>query len=82
MLRKFALLAILLSALNVSAAWDIFQSYAILDYGDGNSFYAGGINSDGAAAYDGNYFGFFRQGETLTLNGGELKTFKNGSSNV
>jgi hypothetical protein len=82
MLRKLALMAVLLSALNVSAAWDIFQSYATLDYGDGNSFYAGGYNPDLGTTYDGQYYGFFRAGDTFMLNGGELKTFKNGSSNV
>lgn len=76
------MLAILLSALNVSASWDIFQSYAVLDYGDGNIFHAGGINSDAATSFDGQYYGFFRTGDTFTLNGGELKTFKNSGSNV
>ncbi|MCH2197367.1 MAG: T9SS type A sorting domain-containing protein [Flavobacteriales bacterium] len=82
MLRRIVVLAFLLPAISAFADWDIFQSYAIIDFGDGNNFRAGGFNADGAASYNTYHYGFFRQGDTFTLNGGELKTFKNGSSNV
>ena len=64
------------------AAWDIFQSYVILDSGSGDQFLAGGLNADGATAFAGTDLGDFTATDALTLNGGELKTYKNGSSNV
>ena len=64
------------------AAWDIFQSYVILDSGSGDQYLAGGINADGASAFAGTDLGDFTAADALTLNGGELKTYKNGGSNV
>ena len=64
------------------AAWDIFQSYAVIDAGNGNLFRAGGINADLADSFSGTYFGHFKTTDTFLLDGGELKTYKNGSSNV
>ena len=64
------------------AAWDIFQSYVILDSGSGDQYLAGGINADGATAFNGTDLGDFTASDALTLNGGELKTYKNGGSNV
>ena len=58
----------------------IFQSYVILDIDSGgNSYYAGGINSDGAPSFDGQTY---NPVNSMTLNGGELKTYKNGGSDV
>ena len=68
--------------LQSQAAWDIFQSYVILDSGSGDQYLAGGVNSDGASAFAGTDLGDFTAADALTLNGGELKTYKNGSSNV
>jgi hypothetical protein len=59
----------------------IFQTYIILDVDNGgNNYYAGGINSDGATTIfnDSNY----NTPSSLILKGGEIKTFKNGGSNV
>ena len=64
------------------AAWDIFQSYVILDSGSGDQYLAGGLNADGASAFAGTDLGDFTAADALTLNGGELKTYKNGGSNV
>ena len=64
------------------AAWDIFQSYVILDSGSGDQFLAGGLNADGATAFAGTDLGNFTTADALTLNGGELKTYKNSGSNV
>ena len=64
------------------AAWGVFQSYVILDSGSGDQYLAGGINADGASAFAGTDLGDFTAADALTLNGGELKTYKNGSSNV
>lgn len=65
------------------AAWDIFQSYVIIDDGIQEVYFAGGINSDAAAStFAGTDLGDFTATDALTLNGGELKTYKNGSSNV
>ena len=64
------------------AAWDIFQSYVILDSGGGDQYLTGGINADGASTFDGTDLGDFTAADALTLNGGELKTYKNSGSNV
>ena len=72
----------LLNPSQSQAAWDIFQSYVILDSGGGDQYLAGGINADGASTFDGTDLGDFTAADALTLNGGELKTYKNGSSNV
>jgi hypothetical protein len=58
----------------------IFQSYIVLDVNNGgNQFLAGGINSDNAPSFGGSNFGTVT---SLVLNGGELKTFKNGGGDV
>ena len=64
------------------AAWDIFQSYVILNSGSGDQYFAGGFNPDGASAFAGTDLGDFTAADALTLNGGELKTYKNSGSNV
>ena len=64
------------------AAWDIFQSYVILDSGSGDQYLAGGINADLASEFNGTDLGDFTAADALTLNGGELKTYKNDNSNV
>ena len=76
------LLTGLLTSSSAMADWGIYQSYIIVDDGEGNAYYAGGINSDNAIAFNGFDLGTFAQGSSLTLNGGELKTWKNGNSNV
>ena len=80
-LITLSVLCVLFSA-TAYADWGIFQTYAIIDFGDGNDFRAGGNNADGAPSYDDYYYGFFRSTDTFVLNGGQLKTYKNGSSNV
>ncbi|MFM1931048.1 MAG: hypothetical protein RL226_351 [Bacteroidota bacterium] len=82
MIRSLLLILALASSTISFGAWDIFQSYAILDFGSGNDFRAGGENADAALTFAGTYYGSFRPSDTFILNGGELKTFKNGSSNV
>ena len=77
-----SLLACSLFSTPAFAAWDIFQSYVIIDAGSGNQFLAGGYNADAATAFNGSDLGTFAASDALTLNGGELKTYKNGSSNV
>jgi uncharacterized protein (TIGR02145 family) len=77
-----SLLACSLFSTPAFAAWDIFQSYVIIDAGSGNQFLAGGYNADAAATFSGSDLGAFAASDALTLNGGELKTYKNGSSNV
>ena len=74
---------LLFSWIYASADWGIYQSYVILDSGSGNSFWAGGENADGVhPSIDGAQLGVFGEGSSLMLIGGELKTWKNGSSNV
>jgi len=74
--------ACFLLPLHSQAAWDIFQSYVILDSGSGDQYLAGGLNADGATAFAGTDLGDFTAADALTLNGGELKTYKNSGSNV
>ncbi len=58
----------------------IFQTYIVLDInGSSNQFLAGGINADGAPSFDGGAYGTVT---SLVLNGGEMKTFKNGGGDV
>lgn len=68
-------------AIQVFADSGIFQTYIILDIDNGgNSYYAGGINSDGATSiFNGSNF---NTPSSLILKGGEIKTFKNGLSDV
>ncbi|MDG1381532.1 MAG: FISUMP domain-containing protein, partial [Flavobacteriales bacterium] len=63
--------------------WGIFQTYAILNDGSSDAYYAGGANPDNVhPAFGGVDLGNFSSSETLTLNGGEIKTYKNNSANV
>ena len=84
--RSLPLVALFLTALfttsSVRADWGIYQSYIIVDAGGGNAYYAGDYNSDNATAFNALNLGTVAQGASLTLNGGELKTWKNGNSNV
>jgi hypothetical protein len=82
MLRKILLLALVVCSTQAFAAWDLFQTYAIIDFGDGNNYRAGGFNADAAPTVEPYYYGFFNTGDSFILNGGEINTFKNGASNV
>ncbi|MDG1159199.1 MAG: hypothetical protein P8N19_06875 [Flavobacteriales bacterium] len=83
MLKKILLgLFALVLAVPAFAGWGIFQTYAVIDAGNGNTFRAGGANADGAAVVNGYHYGFFNTNDTFILNGGEVKTFKNGGGNV
>ena len=80
---RLCLLAIGLAlSFTASADWGIFQSYIITDSGLGNEYRAGSINADGAVSYIGYNYGVFPAGGSFILNGAELKTFKNGGSDV
>ncbi|SHG40410.1 T9SS type A sorting domain-containing protein [Winogradskyella jejuensis] len=80
MIKKLLTLFIIFSNLSLAQNAGIFQTYAILDSGSGNTYYAGGFNADGAPnVFNGQNFGVLT---TLTLNGGEIKTFKNGGGDV
>ena len=72
----------LMATLSAFAGSGIYQTYAIIDRGSGNQYFAGGINNDAGTAFNGFSLGTFCPGATLKLNGGEVKTFKNGISNV
>jgi len=61
--------------------WGFTQSYAIIDDGT-SSYLAGGINTDNAAGFANAELGDFYTDGTLTLVGGEIKTYKNGGANV
>jgi len=64
--------------------WGIWQSYVTLDAGLGNNYRAGGLNPDAVhPSFAGADLGAFAStGSTLSLNGGEIKTYKNNSANV
>jgi trimeric autotransporter adhesin len=78
------LLCLLLGS--VAPAWagtGIFQTYAIVNAnGAGNTYRAGGANADAAVSFAGFNYGSFTSASTLVLNGGEVKTFKNGTGDV
>jgi hypothetical protein len=90
-MKKFnSLFVALFLALSTTthAAWDIFQTYVVIDRGSGNEFYAGSRNADAATQWEttnGPFFshlGRYTTGGSLILRGGETKTFKNGGSDV
>lgn len=83
-IRTILLFAIsLLLSMPGFAEWNISQSYVIVDNGSGDQELAGGINPDGATVFAGINFGSFDYSTgSLEFNGGEIKTFKNGNSNV
>ncbi|MBT6163978.1 MAG: hypothetical protein HOH92_09775, partial [Crocinitomicaceae bacterium] len=76
------LVAALLSASSLLADWGVYQSYVILDLGNGSQYFAGGENADNATNFDGFDLGSFASGSSMSLRGGELKTWKNNASNV
>jgi hypothetical protein len=80
---KTFLFTILISASTVLYAQTsgIYQTYAITSTGS-NAYYAGGANSDGATSFNGLDLGDFTSSSTLTLNGGEIKSWKNSGGNV
>ncbi len=81
-------IALLFAALQISiassAAWDIWQAYAIININStGSTDYQAGLDgTDPAASLVDAYFGRFSSGQSIVINGGHVKTYKNGSSNV
>lgn len=75
--------AILLST-SASGAWDIWQAYLIVNVnGGGNSYWQAGLDgTDPTPSFVNNYYGRFSSGQSLILDGVEVKTYRNGSSNV
>lgn len=80
-LRSLFLAAfVLISGSLAAQSVGIFQTYIVLDVnGSGNQFLAGGNNADGAPAFNGMNFGAVT---SLSLSGGEAKTFKNSGGDV
>lgn len=83
-IRCIALAAMLIVSVNTHAASGIFESYGIIKINASTNVYydmqATTVNPD----FQGANFGTFNTGvgNTLTLVGGEIKTFKNGGSDV
>ena len=82
LLASLCVLALSLTPFQSQAAWDIYQSYVIVDSGEGNEYLAGGINAASSSSFHGTDLGDFTSSDALILNGGELLTYKNGNSNV
>ena len=82
MLRLVIAVFSVFTFVEASADWGFFQSYIILDSGPGDHYYAGGANAESATQFGGLELGTITEGTALILNGGEMKTWKNGSSNV
>lgn len=80
-LYLFILLA-LLPNISFSQNAGIFQTYIVINNGASDSWYAGGINSDGAASFNGQNLGSFSNSSTLLIKGGEIKTYKNNGGDV
>ncbi len=81
MLRQLLnlLLAFSISITSVFADAGIFQTYVIINSGLGNMYSAGGANADGALGFNGTGYA---TPASLTLNGGEIKSYKNNGSDV
>ena len=77
-----AVIAGLVFVFSARADWGIFLTYAFLDAGDGMIGYAGNSNADGVPSFVGTSFTFVEGQSSFTLEGGEIKTWKNGGSNV
>ena len=66
-----------------AAMYGIFESYVVLNVnGGGNVFYDAGANTANPNFHGANLGTFNPSINSLILNGGEVKTFKNGSGNV
>ncbi|MEM8601185.1 MAG: T9SS type A sorting domain-containing protein [Bacteroidota bacterium] len=76
--------ALLLSAAPAFAQQTgLFQTYAIIDQTGAGDFYAGGLNADNAPlSFSGTNFAEFSSSSVFLLDGGEVKTFKNGGGDV
>lgn len=85
MKRLFTFVTVLfMSASSLLAGTGIFQTYVILDIGGGTIYRAGGNNADNAVTYTSmtNLGTHISGGSTLTLKGGEMKTWKNSGGDV
>jgi uncharacterized protein (TIGR02145 family) len=79
------LVPVLLTTIFVTPAladWGIFQTYIFLESEGVALGYAGNSNADGAPFLTSESFSFVENQGELTLIGGEVKTWKNGASNV
>ena len=77
-------LVLMLFSLTANASWDIWQAYIITNVnGGGNSYQQAGLDgSDPTVSFVNRYYGRFSSGQSLVIAGGEVKTYKNGASNV
>ncbi len=67
----------------VFASSGIWQTYVVISLNGGdNAFYAGSTNPDNSTLWASVDLGTITSATTLILKGGEIKTFKNGSSDV
>ncbi|NUN08890.1 MAG: hypothetical protein HUU54_06920, partial [Ignavibacteriaceae bacterium] len=80
---KKVLLLIIFCSVYLYSASGIWQTYVVISLnGGGNSFYAGSTNPDNGTRWDAVNLGTITSTTTLVLKGGEVKTFKNGGSDV
>jgi hypothetical protein len=84
-LLRLSLLTVLLAvSFTTHAAWDIWQAYIITNVNSGgNTYQQAGLDlSDPTTTMVNRYYGRFTTGNSLVIAGGEIKTYKNGSSDV
>ncbi|MCC6601201.1 MAG: PKD domain-containing protein [Crocinitomicaceae bacterium] len=80
-IESFALFFLLLFPVATFSQWNISQSRILINNGS-DVYLAGDQNPLSDASLDDYFLGRFSSGGTLTLKGGELRTYKDASSNV
>lgn len=83
-MKLTALFAAIMVSFSSQGAWDIWQAYMIVNVnGGGNSYWQAGLDGgDPTPSFVNNNYGRFTSGQSLVMDGVELKTYKNGSSDV
>lgn len=77
------LLCVLFFTQTAKADWGIWQAYLIANFGGADAYYSTGQDiNDPTPTLNNLYLGRYTSSGTLIIDGAEVKTFKNGSSNV
>ncbi|MBL0314537.1 MAG: T9SS type A sorting domain-containing protein [Flavobacteriales bacterium] len=82
--KLFLCVALLSFTAKSYATWGPWEAFIVTSLNGGsNTYYEAAYDgTDDGADFNNNYFGRLTSSNTLVIKGGEVKTFKNGSSNV
>jgi hypothetical protein len=82
--RLFLCVILLSFSVKSFSAWGPWEAFLVTSINSGSDTYyeAAADGNDDGADLNYNYFGRFNNTNTFVIKGGEVKTFKNGSSNV